>query len=216
MARGRPAGSKNKKSGGGKKRGKSEAMTGAKENAVEMRKAELDLQPIEIDDGDFDMHLRAMKGAVDKQKTAKNLYDGCCKAAKKVSPELLDAIKRAIKFEGMDREDIKRQLEIDGYVLKKTGSSVQLTIHDTILGDVKDAAYGRGKADALNGRGSNSPYPAGSDLTSAYDSGWQDGTGQQLGLTPEQTAAAIDDDDALPDHDHNERNGMTEEMAQAG
>ena len=105
-------------------------------------------------------------------KTAKNLFDGCCKAAKKVSPELLDAVKRAIKFEGMDTEDIKRQLQIDGYVLRKTGAPIQITLHDTLLGDVDDAAEARGRKDAEGGKFASNPYPAGSSLHERYKIGW--------------------------------------------
>lgn len=198
---GRPKGSTNGKSKRGGK-SKAEASTGKNEATAEMRKAELDLQPIEIDDGDFDMHLRAMKGAVDKQKIAKNLYDGCCKAAKKVSPDLLDALKRAIKFEGMDREDIKRQLEIDGYVLKKTGSSVQLTIHDVILGDVNANAFEQGYANGMAGTAISNRFPEGSDLARLYEEGYV--------KAQTELASRYDANNGLPPADHNEMNGMHE------
>jgi hypothetical protein len=184
--------------GARKRRGKSESMTGKKAGEVEVRTGELDLQQIEINDDDFDLHFRAMKGAVDRQKTAKNLYDGCCKAAKKVSPELLDAVKRALKFEGMDPADIKRQMEIDGYVLKRTASPIQLTVFDTLAGDVADQAYKRGYDDGENGRTAADKYPAGSDLSGHYTRGWRHGTAKNLGLTPEQADAAAEDGDELP------------------
>lgn len=172
-----------------KAKGSRKTKTVDKADETEVRT--LDLQQIEIDDADFDMHFRALKSAKEKMATAKNLYDGCCKAAKKVSEELLNAVKRAIKFEGMDAADIKRQLEIDGYVLKRTGSPVQLTIHDSLAGDVEDAAYKRGKDDAANGRGCKSPYPDGTELDTAYKTGWRNGIGGSLGLSEAETEEAV-------------------------
>lgn len=184
------------KNGKGGKRSKAESMTGAKASETEVRKGELELKAIEIDDGDFDLHLRSLKGAKEKFDTAKRLYDSCCKAAKKVSAELLDAVKRAIKFEGMDEHDIKRQLEIDGYVLKRSGSSVQLTIHDTLLGDEVELAYKRGHDAGGNGRSLVNPYPASSDLAEAYSTGWRNAVGGTLGLTEDETEEAVADDAA--------------------
>jgi len=175
-----------------------------KQDQTEVRTGgELDLQQIAIDDDDFDMHHRALKGAVEKMKTAKNLYDGCCKAAKKVSPELLDAVKFAIKLEGMDAADIKRELEIKGYALKRTGSSVQLTIHDTLLGDETELAYKRGKEAGGNGKPCASQYPAGTDLDAQWRTGWRNAVGGTLGLSEEETEDAInerDEDPALAEH----------------
>lgn len=157
-----------------------------KGDTAEMRKGgELDLKQVAIDGADFDMHLRSMKSAKERMSTAKNLYDGCCKAAKKVSEELLTAVKKAIKFEGMDVDDIKRALEIDGYVLRKTGSPVQLTIHDSLMGDVNQAADTAGYRDAKAGRVAKSPYPDGSDLHELYMAGWQRGTRENMGLPGE-------------------------------
>jgi len=172
-----------------------------KQDQVEVRQDEL--PGIEIDDSDFDMHFRALKGAVEKMKTAKNLYDGCCKSAKKVSPELLDAVKYAIKLEGLDAADVKRELEIKGYALKRTGSSVQLTIHDTLLGDEEDLAYRRGKEAGASGKSNANPYPKASSLAEEYDRGWRAGVGGNLGLTEGETEDAVsvhDEDPALREH----------------
>ncbi len=129
MARGKTGGKPNGKAKRGGRRSKAESSTGKKENAAEVRKAgELDLQPIAINDDDFDLHFRATKNAKERVETAQSLYRTCLKNAKKVSPDLHDSIKDALAFEGMDPHDIKRKLEINGYVLRKTGSSVQLTI----------------------------------------------------------------------------------------
>jgi hypothetical protein len=187
MAKGKNGAAKSR----GSRKSKAESMTGAKEAAAEVRKADSAELGLVIEDGDFDLHLRAIKGAVDRQKTAKSLYDSCCKAAKKVSPQLLDAVKRAIKFQGMDVEDIKAQLEIDGYVLRRTGSSIQLTLHDTLLGDEKELAYKRGNEAGKCGQPCASKYPEGSDLDAEYRRGWQHGAGSNLGLSDDETDAAI-------------------------
>lgn len=203
MARNKASGKAKAGKGRGRK-SRAEDATGAKEATVEVRKGELELKPVEINDGDFDLHLRAMKSAVERQKTAKNLYDGCCKAAKKVSEHLLNSVKLAIKYEGMDIEDIKADLTVKGYVLKKTGSPVQITLHDVLAGDVNKAAYERGKNDALNGRGCKPPYPEGSDLAEEYNTGWRNGIGSNLGLTEAETEAAVmagpedEDEDEAP------------------
>jgi len=191
--------SKNGKSKGGRGRKK----TVDKDDVTEVRKGELELKQIEIDDGDFDLHLRSLKGAKEKFDTAKRLYDSCCKAAKKVSAQLLDAIKFAIKLEGMDAADVKTELEIKGYVLKRSGSSVQLTIHDTLLGDVLDVAYDRGKEAGGNGKPCASPYPKGSDLEERWCTGWRNAVGGTLGLTEEETEEAVSErpeDPALREH----------------
>lgn len=165
-----------------------------KDDAVETRSAgELDLQQIEINDGAFDLHFRSLKSAVEKMKTAKNLYDSCAKAAKKVSPELLDAVKYAIKLEGLDAADVKRELEIKGYALRRSGSPIQLTIHDTLMGDENELAFKRGKDAGADGKANANPYPATSDLAAEYDRGWSAGTGGNLGLTDEETEDAVDD-----------------------
>ena len=163
-----------------------------KDDTVETRSPEI--AGLEIADDDFDLHLASVKRAVDAMKKAKNGYDACCKGAKKVSPALLDAIKLAVKLEGQDLEDIKRTLEISGYVLRKTNSPIQLTVHDALLGDVTEAAYKRGHDAGSNGRAMACPYPENSDLADAYGAGWRNGTGGNLGLTEQETEAAVSGD----------------------
>lgn len=172
------------KNGKPKKRGgrksKAEGSTGAKENAAEMRSPEI--EGLVIADDDFDLHLASLKRAVDATKRAKNGYDAVCKAAKKVSPALLDTIKLAVKMEGKDPDEIKRELEMQGYVLKRSGSHVQLTIHDMLLGDVNEAAYARGKKAGADGLANANPYPKNSSLGDEYDRGWGDGQADLLNV----------------------------------
>lgn len=185
------------------RRGKGEAFTAKKENAVEMRKAgELDLQRVEIDDADFDLHFRAAKSAKETAEKYQSLYRSQLKAAKKVSPALAEAVKWALGAEGKDAGDIKREMEIRGYVLKRQGSPIQLTIHDTLAGDVNEAAETAGYRDAKAGKVSSSPYPAGSDLDALYSKGWKRGTVENMGLTGDDAAKVLQSDGPFP-LDHN-------------
>lgn len=174
------------------RRGRSESMTGAADAKVEVRKAgELDLQQVEIDDADFDMHFRAAKTAKETAEKYQSLYRSQLKAAKKVSPALAEAVKWALGSEGKDAADIKREMEIKGYVLKRQGSPIQLTVHDTLLGDTMESYYKRGHADGEAGKTADARAPEGSDLHSEYMRGWQHGTAKNLGLSPEQSDAAL-------------------------
>lgn len=163
------------------KRTARKAKTKDKTDDAEMRSPEL--EGLVLNDDDFDLHFASIKRAVEAMKRTKNGYDACCKAAKKVSPALLDAIKFAVKLEGMDPIDVKRELEIKGYALKRTGSSLQLTIHDTLLGDVADAAFARGEKAGTAGLPMANPYPDGSDLAMQYQNGWAAGQSQMSLLT---------------------------------
>lgn len=162
-----------KQRGKTKRRSKAEASTGAKENEVEVRSPEI--EGLVIADDDFDLHLASLKRAVDAQKRAKNAYDAVCKGAKKVSPALLDTIKLAVKMEGRQPEEIKSDLEKLGYVLKRSGSYVQLTIHDTLLGDAEDQAFERGKKIGAAGQPLSNPYPDDTSLANRFSEGWQAG-----------------------------------------
>lgn len=171
------------KNGKGSRKSKAEGATGAKAAAAEMRAAgELDLVQVEIDDGDFDLHFRGAKSAKQKMEQYQSAYRSALKSAKKVSEELLDAVKRALKFEAMSAEDIKRQLEIDGYVLRRQGSPVQLTIHDTLAGDPEKQAYDRGKHDQQNGQVARNPYPDGSSFAEQYSLGYRNALSAHLGV----------------------------------
>lgn len=189
MARGK--GVSKKKAPRGSRKSKAEAMTGAKEAAVEVRKGELAFELVEIDGNDFQFHLKATKNAFDRFQTAKRLYDSCCKAAKKVSVEMLDAVKRAMKVERASLEDIKSELAVYGFVLKQVNHPIQLTLHDTLLGEAKETAYKRGQADVKAGRAATNPYPEGSDLAQEYLRGWEHATGERLGLSTEETDDAL-------------------------
>lgn len=202
MAKNKSSGKAPKARSSRPRRGKSEAMTGAKENEVEVRighNSSLNLpEPIALSDDDFDLHYKATKSAKEKMNTAKRLYDGCCKNAKKVSADMLAAVKQAIAYDGADPEDIKKDLEIRGYVLKRRESPTQLVIHDMLDGDVQEHAYKRGFGDGEAGRPANNRYPEGSDLAAKYSDGWTRGQAKLVGveLLPKDDASADDSAEA--------------------
>lgn len=206
MARNGKASAKKGNGARPKKRGarsKAENMTGAKEAKVEVRKAgELDLQQVEIDDADFDLHFRAAKSAKETAEKYQSLYRGQLKAAKKVSPALAEAVKWALGAEGKDAADIKREMEIKGYVLKRQGSPIQLTIHDTLMGSVEQAAETAGHRDAKAKKVSSSPYPANSDLDRLYAKGFRRGTVENMNLPDDEAAKLLADESPFP-LDHN-------------
>lgn len=177
---------KNGKSSKGKvsRRSRGESSTGAKENSVEMRKGpDLNLpEPVILKSDDFQMHYRAIKAATEKKDTANNLLRGCYKQAKKVHPQLAEAVRTAITIERADDpEAVRAHLDMYGFVLKETGHHIQLTIHDQLGGDVNEQAKKRGFADGSAGRMSNCSYPEGSDLAKLYNAGWLEGQAKLIG-----------------------------------
>lgn len=171
--------------GRGRGRSKAEGMTEAKENEVEVRGVgdnSLDLKPVEIDERDFKVHYNAIKGATDRKETAMSLLRSAKKRAKEAGPDVLAAVERAMKFERMDQDDLARELQIAGYALKATDSPIQLTLHNTLLGDAAEQADKRGYRDAKDGKSASNPYPDGSDLAKAYMSGWERGMTENLNM----------------------------------
>lgn len=194
------------------KRSKAESSTEAQANSVEVRTAgELDLQQVEIEAKDFEFHYKAAKNARDCLDTANSLYRSTLKAAKTCSEDVHDAVKRALKFDGMNEAEIKRQMEIDGFILKHRSSPIQLTIHDSLSGSVEEAAETRGYRDAKAGKLSDSPYPAESDLDKLYSKGFKRGTVENMNLPAEEAAkllAESDESDEGPfPSDHNATGG---------
>jgi len=182
---------------GGKRRSKAESMTGAKENETEVRKGELALgEPVQIESKDFHFHMRAIKAALERKDSAVAVVRSSYKAANAVNPHLGGTIKDVIAMERADDPaSLKQKLEVLGIALKETGSPVQLSVHDILMGDPKDVAYKRGKDAGANGQTLANPYPVGSDLAEQYQTGWRNGMGGNAGLTPEQTQAAINKQD---------------------
>lgn len=176
---------------------RAESVTGAQEGAVEVRTAAKigDNSKLKLPaPNDFDHHYKSIRGAQDKVKTAQALSSQASESANKCSPGLAKVIKDTLKIEAEnDPEKLKRHLEMMGMGLKQISSSIQLTVFDSLQGDVADQAYSRGAADGEAGRSANNAYPDGSELNAEYARGWRHGTAKNLGLSPEQTDAAIAD-----------------------
>lgn len=165
----------------GSRKSKAESMTGAKANEVESRSGELDLKPVEIDARDVQVHMRSIKAAMEKKDTAVSLLRSAKKNAKAVHPALADAIDKVIKLERSDsHHDLRQELEVFNIVLRETGAPIQISVHDTLLGDVVDQARNRGRKDAEGGKFASNPYLAGSDLAGAYSAGWEAVTAERV------------------------------------
>lgn len=185
------------KRGGRSKRSKAEASTGAKENGVDVRKVSIGDNSLALPDPkDFDHHYKSMRGARDKVQTAQALSSQASESANKCSPGLAKIIKETLKIENEnDPVKLQRHLNMLGMGLKHINSTVQISIFDTLAGDVAEQAYKRGVDDGENARGSNQQYPEGSDLAGHYTRGWQHGTAKNMGLSPEQSDSALSEVD---------------------
>lgn len=204
---GRPKASKN--GTGRSRKSRAEGMTGKKENEVEVRTAGVGdnsglglPEPVVIASDDVQMHVKAIKAALEKKDTAVQLLNGCYKSASKLNKHLPDAIRKAITAErDSDPSKLKAQLEVLGIALRETGSPIQLSVFDTLGGEVAEQAYKRGIADATGNKMSSDPYPANSDLSAQYIKGYGHGTADNMGMPREDYDAALEivDGDADPD-----------------
>lgn len=181
-----------KKSGNGKTRGRPRRAM-VQDDADVVERNELDLgEPVSIDTGTFQLHMRAIKGAMEKKDTAMSLLRNCFKAAKEVNEHLPFAIREVLKEERADDMGaLREKLEVFGIALREIGSPIQLTIHNALLGDVGDQADARGFKDAKEGKGALSPYPKATDLDARYMDGWKRGTALNMGMTAEDADAAL-------------------------
>lgn len=171
-------------------------MTGAKENEVEVRTpAAGDNSQLALPaPDDFQHHYKAIKGCKDKQATAASLLKHAKEAANKSSPGLAKMIENTIAIERQnDPAALMRHFELIGYGLRQINFPVQLSVFDTLAGDTKEQVYKRGFADGESARTANNKYPAGSDLAAEYDRGYRHGTSKNLGVTPEESDAAMSD-----------------------
>jgi hypothetical protein len=176
--------------------GRSKKIAPDKSNVVEMRAGDqLDLEIVEINKDDFRMYLRGMQEAKKAMKRAKNTYDDACKKAKKSSQCMLSACKLFIDWDGKDQTELKNLLLIQGFVLSEQGSPLQLTLHDTLLGDAVSVARERGAVAGAAGKPNVNRYPQGSDLATAFDEGWAEA---QTKLVPGMAAEGSNSGAALP------------------
>lgn len=183
--------------GRGKSKSKAESMTGKKAATTEVRQVgeghnsgELALPKPD----DWDFHFRSIKGLAEKSATAASLLRHAKKSAEK-SGINMEAMNRTLSEDkAPDPAKMTRFLEQLGLGLKQSGSTLAITVHDSLAGDVADQSYKRGFADGEAGRTANNKYPENSDLAKQYTRGWMHGTGKNLGKTPEEVDAALADE----------------------
>lgn len=177
----------------GARRSKADSMTEAKANKAEMRQAS-DAQP-EMDlpkPDDILFHMRSIKGLKERATTVNAAVRNARKSAAKLNKFLPVVIDELLALERADDQTaFQHRMEMLGLGLQAIGHHVQLSIHDTLLGDVNEAAELRGYKDAKAGRVAGAVYPEGSDLHALYMKGWQRGTAENLGMTIEDTDDAL-------------------------
>lgn len=144
---------------------------------------------------DYAHHMKAIKGNMDKLETAKSMLSHAKKAADKSCPGLAASIGETLRIEREgDPVKLQKRFEFLGMGLKQIGSTIQLSVFDSLKGEVSQQAYDRGFADGEAGKTANSGYPEGSDLAGDYAKGWHHGTGKNMGLTPEQVDVSLSED----------------------
>lgn len=196
MAKRRAVATKGKR-GGRSRRGKSESMTGAKASAVETRKVGIgDNSGLNLPaPNDFAHHMKSIKGAKDKMETAKSLVRHAKEAANKSCPGMAVAIERVIGIEREnDPDKLRRELEMLGIGLGQIGSTLQLSIFDSLGGDHLDQVYRRFYRDGKEGKGLDNRYPTDSDLAAQAARAWRHGAASNIPMTPEQSDAAVAED----------------------
>jgi hypothetical protein len=183
------AGKKGKR---GSRKSRAEAFTGAKEAAVETRSAAPSFELPAPDDHEY--HKKQVLGYLEQKESAHGRYRKAIDTAEKAGVDtkaLLNAHK--LKKEN-DPIKMRRHYEQMAFALKQEGYPIALTVHDTLEGEVNEVAYKRGFNDGENGRTAANPYPEQSDLSNQYAKGWEHGTAKNLGLTPEESDAALAED----------------------
>jgi hypothetical protein len=171
------------------RRGKGEEFTGAKENAVQVREGELNLQTVAIPANDFRSKLRAARDIVKQQNQLKSAYSHLMKGAKDIDEDLPDALKLALSLDKKNDGQVVRHLQIHGFVLRETGSNIQITLQDLLMSaNPKQTAYRQGYEIGAAGKGlpRESNYPIHSELDNEFVRGHADGQRQHL---PVQAAA---------------------------
>lgn len=140
---------------------------------------------------DWNHHKKSIAGWREKVTTAQSHLRNAIKIAKKagVNMESLNLLV------GIERDNDPKKaagfFNQIGLGLELSECSLRLTVHDTLAGDEEVLVYKRGYADGEAGRTAENKYPEGSDLAKVYSRGWRHGTAKNLGMTPEQSDAAV-------------------------
>lgn len=157
------------------RRGKSEDFTGAAEAKVETRAAtpasELDLPKPD----DLAYHKKTITGYREQVSSAQGRLRNAIKAAKKSGIDMWSLDQTIAAERENDPVAVRKRFEQLAMGFRESGLPIQITVHDTLAGDVTEAAYKRGFEAGKNGQTLNNVYPKGSDLAEQYATGWRNG-----------------------------------------
>lgn len=134
---------------------------------------------------DYEHHMKSIRGAKDKLETAKSLLSHAKTAANKTCPGLAASISETLQIEREgDPVKLQTRLEMLGMGLKHIGSTIQLSVFDTLAGDEEELVARRGYEDGKAARPCNNKYPVGSSLADLYNENWQKGQAENMaGIT---------------------------------
>jgi hypothetical protein len=173
------------------RRGKSQAMTGAKDAQVEVRTGSL-IPNIELSDKDINHHFTAIKRATETKDSAVSALRTAMKKADETHSGLGDEIKQQITLERKDSTaELAAELSLKARVLQARGTTIQINIFDTLAGDQLDQIYRRFFKDGKDGKPLDNRYPAGSDLNAQAARAWRHGTASNLNVSPEESDKAV-------------------------
>lgn len=185
-------------------KGKKAAPKGGRRKAKATADETVDVRTVGIGDNselklpepdDWNHHKKTIAGWREKVTTAQSHLRGAIKIAKKagVNMESLNLVV------GIERDnDPKKAASFFGQIglgLELSESTLRLTVHDTLAGDEEGLVYQRGYADGEAGRTAENKYPESSDLHAIYAKGWRHGTAKNIGMTPEESDAAVAEHD---------------------
>lgn len=179
--------------GSRKRRGAAEDVTGKKAGQVEVRTAlsQGDLKLPAVDD--YNHHKKNIAGCLDSLESAKSRYRKALQSAQAAGIDT-DAMLEARRIvRANDPKKTASRLNQLAFALEQEGFSIHITVHDTLAGDEMDTVYRRFYADGKAAKTLDCRYPAGSDLAAQAARAWRHGTSSNLGLTPEQSDAAVED-----------------------
>ena len=167
-----------------KRRGKSEAMTGAKEGEVEVRTIGDNSQLAMPEPDVWNHHRKAIRGWEDKLETAKSGLRNAKKAA--IKPGMnMESLGIVVKIERQNDPAKARQFfdQIDLGLSLSDESTLRITTHNTLEGDQEELVAERFYRDGKAGRSLSNPYPAGSSLALIADTNWKKGQAEIFGIT---------------------------------
>ena len=177
-----------------KRRGSGEDMTGAKENAVEVRGVGDNSGALPLPEPDkVEYHKKQIIGYLEAKETANSRYRNALKAAQKDgidTDQLLSA--RKLKRRNDPAKTLSEFKQLAMY-LEMEGFPIRLEARDVLEAQVEENAEKRGYEDCKAGRSSRNPYPQGTDMHMRYARGFHRGTCENAGLNEDETIRSLRD-----------------------